>query len=54
MVDRTGRHFGVTFQGQIGVNQGEPLSPKIFNLVMDAVLRHWVSVVVEAEGEEGP
>ena len=28
-----------------GVTQGEPLSPKIFNVVVDAVVHHWVSLV---------
>ena len=29
-----------------GVMQEEPLSPTNFNVVVDAVVRHWVSVVV--------
>ena len=32
--------------------QGDPLYPTIFNLVVDAVVRHWVSKM--EEGEEGP
>ena len=34
--------------------QGEPLSPTIFNVVVDAVVRHWVNGLVdeaEAKGE---
>ena len=54
MVSRSGRYSGVPFQGQCGVTQGGPLSPMIFNVVMDASLHHWVSVVEEAEGESGP
>ena len=36
--------------------QGNPLSPTIFNVVVDAVLRHWVHEVVdeaEVQGETG-
>ena len=30
--------------------QGEPLSPTIFNVVVDAVVRHWVELMVERAG----
>ena len=30
-----------------GVTQGNPLSPTIFNISMDAVMHHWVAVVAE-------
>ena len=36
--------------------QGDPLSPTIFNVVVDAVVRHWVNGIVEeaeARGEMG-
>ena len=36
--------------------QGDPLSPTIFNVVVDAVVQHWVTVVIaesEAQGELG-
>ena len=37
-----------------GVNQGDPLSPMIFIVVMDAVILHWVKVVAATEaGAEG-
>ena len=32
------------------MTQGDPLSPTIFNVVVDAVVRHWVEVMVEREG----
>ena len=32
-----------------GVTQGDSLSPTIFKVVFDAVLWHWVTVVVEEE-----
>ena len=38
------------------MTQGDPLSPIIFNVVVDAVFRHWVTLAVkEAEkwGERG-
>ena len=34
------------------MTQGDPMSPTIFNVVVDAVLHHWVSLV--AESKEGP
>ena len=39
-----------------GVTQGNPLSPTIFNVVVDAVVRHWVNGIVEeaeSRGETG-
>ena len=35
------------------MTQGYPLSPTIFNVVVDAVGRHWVTVVVEGVEERG-
>ena len=32
---------------------GEPLSPTIFNVVVDAVVRHWVEEIVESAGGRG-
>ena len=52
MVARAGGYYGTALQGAHGVTQGDPLSPTIFNVVVDSVIRHWVTVVV---GEEaGP
>ena len=31
------------------VTQGGPLSPMIFNVVVDAVIQHWVTVVVDPQ-----
>ena len=45
MVARAGINFGHPFKGYRGVTQGDPMSPKIFNTVIDAVIRHWVEVV---------
>ena len=33
------------------MTQGDPLFPAIFNLVVDAVVRHWVAVMVESVEE---
>ena len=40
MVARAGGYYGTAFKGEIGVTQGDPLSPNIFNVVVDAVVRH--------------
>ena len=39
IVARDGGHFGMPFKGYRGVTQGEPLSPTIFNMVVDSVIR---------------
>ena len=53
MVARAGGYYRASFKGSCGVTQGETLSPTIFNLVVDAVVRHWVTVMVEGAGERG-
>ena len=35
------------FKGFQGVNQVDPLSPTIFNVVVDAVVRHWILLVTD-------
>ena len=35
------------------MTQGDPLTPTIFNLVVDAVVGHWVSVMVEGAEDWG-
>ena len=50
MVARVGGYYRVAFKGARGVTQVEPLYPTIFNVVVDAVVRHWVTVM--AEGAE--
>ena len=35
------------------MTQGDPLSPTIFNVVFDAMVRHWVTVMVEGAEERG-
>ena len=53
MVTREGGYYGVASNGAQGVTQVHPLSPAIFNVVVDAVVRHWVTVVVEVAEDRG-
>ena len=53
MAARAGRYYGAAFKGARGVTQGDPLSPTIFNVVVDAVVRHWVAVMGEGAEERG-
>ena len=56
MVARAGGYYGDAFKGARGVTQGNPLSPTIFNVVVDAVVRHWVTMSMdntEKRGERG-
>ena len=47
MVTRAGGYYGASLTGAQGVMQGDPLSPTIFYVVVDTVVQHWVSVMVE-------
>ena len=51
MVASTGGYYGAAFKGARGVTQGDPLSHTIFNVVVDVVVRHWVTVIVEGAEE---
>ena len=42
MAARSGGYHGTAFKGSRGVTQGDPLSSTIFNVVVDAVVRHWL------------
>ena len=53
MVARAGGYYGTAFWEECGVTQGDPLSPTIFNVVVDAVVWHWMVVMVEVEEEWG-
>ena len=39
---RAGGYYGEAFKGARGVTQGDLLSPTICNVVVDAVVRHWI------------
>ena len=50
MVARAGGYYGKGFKGRRAMTQGDPLSPTIFNVVVDAVVRHWITIAgTEAE-----
>ena len=51
MVANVGGYFGSSFQGFRVVTQGVPLSPTILNVVVGAVVRHWVKRIVESADE---
>ena len=53
MVARAGGYYGEAFKGARGVTQGDPLSPTIFNVVVDAVVRHWIDGIVNETEEKG-
>ena len=53
MVARAGGYYGAPFCGERGMTQGEPPLPTIFNLVVDAVICHWNSLVAGVMGCEG-
>ena len=53
MVARAGRYYLSAFNGAWGVTQGDLLSPTIFNVVMDFVVRHLLYVMVENAEERG-
>ena len=54
MFTKSGRYFGEPFKGQCGMHQGYLLSPTIFNVVVDAVFRHQVTVLIATEGTAVP
>ena len=56
MVARAGSYYGNGFKGGRVVTQGDPLSPTIFNVVVDAVVCHLLTIAVqeaERRGERG-
>ena len=53
MVAREGGYYGATFKVSQGVMQGDPFSPNIFNVVVDEVVMHWMTLMVEGAEERG-
>ena len=43
----------MAFQGFRWVTQVDPLSPTIFNVGVDAVVRNWVALVIAVAEERG-
>ena len=53
-VAESGGYCGLMFKVYCSVTQGYPLSPIIFNMVIDFIIQHWVMVVAATvEGAEG-
>ena len=52
MIAKAGGYYGSDFQGFRGLTQGEPVYPTIFNVEVDAVVRHWVNVMVESADKQ--
>ena len=51
-----GGYYRESFGGERGVMHGDPLSLTIFNVLVDAVVRHWVHRIMEeaeARGDTG-
>ena len=54
MVNRVGRYYATPLKGHRGVTQGDTISPTIFNMEVDAVIYHWITLVVgEEAGPDG-
>ena len=53
MVARAGGYYETSFRGERGMTQGDLLSPTIFNVVVDAVIRHWVNGILEEAEARG-
>ena len=49
LVCRAQGRFGEPFKAKRGVTQGGPVSPKIFNVMVDAIVREWMRQVVGDE-----
>ena len=41
MVAHVRSYYGDLFTGSRGVTQGNPLSTTIFNMMVEAIIRHW-------------
>ena len=53
MMARAGGYYGEAFKGARGVTQVNPLPPTIFNVVVDAVVWHWIVGIVDETAEKG-
>ena len=53
MVARERGYYRTTFQGARRVTQGDQLSPTTINVVVNAVVRNWVTVVNTIAEERG-
>ena len=53
MVAKSGGYFGRPFKWYRSVKQGGPLFPTIFNVAIDAIIGHWLTVVTPTETDTG-
>ncbi|KAL9178451.1 hypothetical protein ACHAXT_003781 [Thalassiosira profunda] len=53
LVCRASGVYGKPFRAGRGVTQGGPLSPKLFNILMDAIVREWLTLLVGSDAVEG-
>ena len=53
MLARAVGYYGEAFKGDRGVTQGDPLSPTILIVLVDAVVRHWIEGFVADTTEKG-
>ena len=53
MIARAGGYYGNSFKIFRGVTQGDPLSPTIFNMVVDSVVWLWLYYMVDRSGWKG-
>ena len=53
MIARAGGYYEPPLKGYHGITQGYPISPTIFNVVVDTIIRHWVIVVAATEAGAG-
>ena len=53
MASKAGGQYGPVFQSHRRVTQGFPLSPIIFNVDVDTIIRHWTTVVGYSQGGAG-
>ena len=53
MVVRAKGHYVPTFKRYCAVTHRDPLSPRLFDVVVDAVIRHWVTLMVSTEEGAG-
>ena len=53
MVAKSGGYYGADFKGARGMMYGNPLPPTIFNVVLDAVIRQYVTVMADSAEEHG-
>ena len=49
---RAGGYYGEAFKGARGFTEGDPLPPTIFNVVVGAVVQHWIDGIVDKTAEK--